>query len=67
MVSDSPVLAIEGDQKEVLAIKRGELLAETIEKLARVLELWICGEGIFRFSYQHDPVTGKHVLESLHG
>lgn len=66
MVADRPVLAIERDQYEKLAIKGGKLLSEALVEIEGLLESRIACKSIFCFLHQHDPVPGKQVLEFLH-
>ena len=67
VIADGSVLGINGYQEEMLAVERREFLPKAVEKLAGVLEFRIFREGILRFLHKHDPVSGKHVLEFLHG
>jgi len=67
MVADGSVLAVKRDHEEVLAVKCRKFLPEALKKLPGVMEFRVFREGILRFPHKHYPVTGKNVLEFLHG
>jgi hypothetical protein len=67
VIADGSVLRINGYKKEMLTVECSEFFSKGLKELAGVLEFRIFREGILRFPHKHDPVSGKHVLEFLHG
>ena len=66
VVADGSVFGIKRNRDKMLSVKCCELLPKGVKKLAGILEFRIFCEGILRFPHKHDPVTGKHVFESIH-